>query len=143
MKTNFNKQQILAFALAAITYEKLYVTTKGTMFRNVEAAESAVRTLNAIIDEPSEAVGIVELTKEKTFTKENLAIYGKNPDVFNKLFESARVPRQRTSHVSETRKFEERKPDDAKAVAELSAILGLSSAEDAKAVEGEGDDSKK
>lgn len=126
MKVNFNKQQILTFALKTIEHGKLFVTSKGTMFRNVEAAESAVRTLNAIIDEPSEYVGIVELTKEKTFTKENLALYGKKPELFNALFKEARVPRQRTSQVSETRKVEEYKADDAKVLAELQDIFGLS-----------------
>ena len=94
MKTNFNKKVLLNIAVAVQQYGKLYVTTQGVCYRKIEDAESAVRTTNMIIGEPSEFVGIVEITPEM-MTNERLKVYAKDMDAFNALFDNARIPRQR------------------------------------------------
>lgn len=119
----FNKDVILGIAVKVRLYKKLFVTTEGTMFRNEQDAENAVRVKNMIIDEPSDYVGIKVLT-EDMFTTAKLREYGKDESKFASLFDDAVVPRMRKSENDRNRKVEEVE-DSAEDIAELQDALGL------------------
>lgn len=106
MKMNFNKQQILDIALAVTRYKKMFVTTEGVMFQTEESAENAVRIKNMIVSEPNDFVGIATITAEMV-TVERLRVYAKDPEAFEKLFEGARIPRQRNMGEPKPRQVEE------------------------------------
>lgn len=95
MKTNFNINTIKQIAENVLTYSKLFVLTNGQMFRDQSCAKEALHSINAIHDDDIDSfVGLVTLTAEM-FTSEKLMQYAKDPESFNKLFESAVIPRAR------------------------------------------------
>lgn len=95
MKTNFSVQQIADIAKKVHTYKVLFVTTRGQMFRNRIDAEESVRTLNLIIDDANEHVGILELTSDMV-SADKLKTFGKSPTLFGKLFDNAKIPVSKT-----------------------------------------------
>jgi len=96
MKTSFNRQQMQDIALKTRHFKKLYVTTEGVMFPVELDAIEATRTKNMIIGEAADHVGVATLT-EDMMTAERLTMYAKNPAVFNRLFDDAKIPRSKES----------------------------------------------
>ena len=125
MNTNFSVQQISDIAKKVFTYKKLYVTTSGQMFMNNVDAEEAVRTLNMIIEDANEHVGILEVTSDMV-SLEKLKMFGKNPKMFGALFEKAKIPLaknvEKKQHV---RLRETPMQDDKTVVNDVNDALGL------------------
>lgn len=125
MKANFSVQQISDIAKKLHTYKTLFVTTRGQMFRNQVDAEESVRTLNVIINDANENVGILEMGVDMV-SVEKLKIYGKNPQLFSKLFEKGYIPVSKTPvQKQHTRLREAKVTDDSKVVEDVNAALGL------------------
>lgn len=105
MKTEFSVDQIGAIAQRLRTYKKLHVTTRGQMFKVKADAEAAIRTLNMVIDDSNEFVGITELTSDDV-TLEKLRTYAKDTSLFDKLFEDAKIPVSKNAKKPHERKRE-------------------------------------
>nr|DAL72685.1 MAG TPA: hypothetical protein [Caudoviricetes sp.] len=125
MKACF-KLQLAALIIANVkTYGKLFVTTKGQMFRSEDSCIETVRSTNAIVDDYEKSIGYVDLTKE-TFDEATIRAIGKDIEVFNDMFKDAKVPRQWTGQRDQfERQFE--KPTDATKTEEenVAEMLGL------------------
>ena len=124
METNFSVKQIADIAKKVRTYKKLTVTTRGQMFLKKVDAEEAVRTLNMIIDDTNDHVGILEVT-EDMLSIENLRLYGKNPKLFGALFLNAKIPVSKTSKKEHKRATEKPANDSKKNVNDVEDALGL------------------
>ncbi len=124
MKTNFSVEQISNIATKVRTYKKLFVTTRGQMFRTKETADAAVRTLNAIIDDSNEFVGVLPITDEM-LSVEKLRLYGKNPTLFDALFSKAKIPVTKDAKKEHERKGEEAPKDTKASKKEVADALGL------------------
>ena len=124
MNKIFNRQQIAQIAIQVRQFKKLYVTTEGQMFTNEADADEAVRTKNAIIDEPDSYVGIAKITDDMV-TNEHLKTFAKDAKGFGKLFDEAKVPRSVDTKPQHERKRETVKTPDKETVDSVSAALGL------------------
>lgn len=134
MKASF-KLQLAALIIANVkTYGKLFVTTKGQMFRSEESCIETVRSTNAIVDDYENSIGYVPLVKE-TFDEATIRAIGKDIEVFNDMFKDAKVPRQWSGQRDQfERQFE--KPTDATKTEEenVAEMLGLKKPKATKAV---------
>lgn len=92
MNVNFNRKQIASIIANVRMYKTLYVTTQGVMFRSVTDAENAVRTINSILDDPADYVGIATLSAA-SLTDDAIKAIGKDDSKFAELFKDAYVPR--------------------------------------------------
>lgn len=125
MKTNFSVPQIAEIAKKVRTYKTLFVTTKGQMFRNLVDAEEAVRTLNLIVEDANDHVGILPITEEM-LSVEKLKIYGKSPMVFGKLFSEAKIPVSKNDTKKEHKRMREAaEADAADIVDDVEVALGI------------------
>jgi hypothetical protein len=125
MNTNFSVQQISDIAKKVHTYKKLFVTTNGQMFLNPIDAEEAVRTLNLIIEDANDHVGILEVTSDM-LSLEKLRMFGKDPKLFGALFEKAKIPlAKNVERKQHTRLREEPTQDDKTVVNDVNSALGL------------------
>lgn len=113
MKTNFSVPQIADIAKKVHTYKTLFVTTRGQMFRKQLDAEEAVRTLNMILDDANEHVGILEMTTEMVSVVK-LKTFGKSPTLFGKLFDKATIPVSKVDKKKEHKRNVEQPTEDAK-----------------------------
>lgn len=94
MNVNFNRKQIASIIANVRMYKTLYVTTQGVMFRSVTDAENAVRTINSILDDPADYVGITTLNAT-SLTDDVVKAIGKDDSKFAELFKDAYVPRSK------------------------------------------------
>lgn len=94
MNVNFNRKQIASIIANVRMYKTLYVTTQGVMFRSVTDAENAVRTINSILDDPADYVGIATLNAA-SLTDDAIKAIGKDDSKFAELFKDAYVPRSK------------------------------------------------
>jgi hypothetical protein len=125
MKTNFSIQQIADISTKVRTYKKLFVTTRGQMFRNVIDAEEAVRTLNMIIDDANEHVGILEVSEDMV-SVDKLKMFGKNPKLFDSMFDKAKIPLTKNAEKKQHQRGRETPSNDEKeTVEDVSTALGL------------------
>lgn len=129
MKANFNKKTIANIAITVRRYKKMYVTTKGQMFRtDVKEAEKivedAIRTANAILDDPNQYYGYVTITEDMV-SDEKLRGFAKEPEAFNKLFDKAKIPVVKQTKVEHSRTREKAVPADADTVDSVITALGL------------------
>lgn len=110
MEVKFSIQQIADIAKKLRTYKKLTVTTRGQMFKSKIDADEAVRTLNMIIEDTNEYVGVLDMS-ESMVTDEKLKQYGKDTTVFDALFKDAKIP---VTKSTEKKPFERKreKPED-------------------------------
>lgn len=125
MKANIKIALVASIIANVKTYGKLFVTTNGQMFRSESSCKETVRSLNAITDEYSLAVGYVEMTKE-TFTPDFMIEIGKDVDKFNALFDNAVIPRQWDGQREQfERQFEKPNNEAAPAMDEVAELLGI------------------
>lgn len=125
MKTNFSVKQIADIAKKVHTYKTLYVTTRGQMFRSRVDAEEAMRTLNMIIDDANDHVGILEVT-ENMVSVEKLKTFGKSPRLFGVMFEKAKIPVTKdVAKKQHSRLREKPSADNKQVVNDVNEALGL------------------
>lgn len=122
METKFSVKQISDIAKQVRIYKSLEVTTRGQMFRNKIDAEEAVRTLNMIIDDTNEHVGILTVT-EDMMSVDKLKMFGKNPAIFDALFSKAKIPVSKTKKPEHVRNVEVPSKLDKKIVDEVEEAL--------------------
>ena len=103
------------------------------MFLSREDAEGAVRTKNAIIDEPNDYVGIVEMTEDMV-SDERLRTFGKNTELFDELFKGAKIPKARGEKKQEDTTRKDAKIDGNN-VQDVASLLGMGDGSSDKAKE--------
>jgi len=125
MNIKFSIPQIADIATKVRTYKTLHVTTNGQMFHKREDAEEAVRTLNLIISDTNDHVGILEVTEDMV-ASDKLKTFGKSPKLFEMLFEKAKIPVSRGAEKKpHTRIKGELNKDSATDVSDVKDALGL------------------
>ena len=124
MNANFSIKKISNIVLNARRYGKVYITTDGGAYLTESDAESAVRTKNMIIGEPTEFIGYVCITKDM-LSNDRLKAIARNTDEFNKLFADAKIPRQRKAEQKQGRKYADPVKHNEVDVAEVEKLLGL------------------
>lgn len=124
MEVNFNKKQLVDIATVVRMYKEMYVTTKGTMFRNERDAVNAIRTENIVIGDPLQYIGYVKLV-EGDFTQENLIKYRNNIGLFNALFKKPTIPLQKAATQNEqARSYEKPNPKLHEETVQIAKLLG-------------------
>lgn len=128
MKPKFKVAIIGQIAPKLRLYKTLHVTTRGQMFRKEAEADEAVRTLNMIIDDSNDYVGVLKMD-ESMVTDTKLREYGKDTTKFDKLFDDAKIPVSKVKKKEHKRKVEAPNPDEKETVDSVAAALGLNEAE--------------
>lgn len=129
MKINFNLQMVAAVALQVNMYERMFITSVGQMFRDRKNAEEALRTLNTVIDDPDNYIGLLEMTKDY-FTTTKLREYASDIENFTGLFvKGAKIPKNKEPRREFERSKEKIQSVDTEKEKEIKDLLGLTEVE--------------
>lgn len=125
MKAEFSIEQIAEIAKHLRIYKKLVVTTRGQMFKKKTDAEEAVRTLNMVLDDTNDHVGILEM-ESNMVSDDKLKAFAGNTKLFDALFEKSKIPTDKDNKKKpHERKREERKAISDEVTNSVEAALNL------------------